>query len=224
MEGTRLDILLILQRSPYSTVEDITSQLDLAPATVRRHLDILQRDRMVAYVALKNKVGRPEHAFYLTETGQETLPKDYGRLLALLLEELGKLSPGAASDFSGKDALELALRRVSEREWAERARTMGGGQVEERLKALATLLSERGFRPVVEREGDAIRFRLLNCPFRTAALVSDLVCSFDRHLLTSVLGQEVIKEDCIRSGDPGCCYRTLQPLALPGQAPPYPLP
>ena len=43
METTRQTILGILRRHK-ATVDDLTTELGLAPATVRRHLDILARE------------------------------------------------------------------------------------------------------------------------------------------------------------------------------------
>ena len=54
MEGTRLGILTLLQRQS-ATVDQLRTELGLAAATVRRHLDILQRDRLVTFQAVRRK-------------------------------------------------------------------------------------------------------------------------------------------------------------------------
>ena len=46
MEGTRLRILEHLQQEN-QTVGGLATIMGLAPATVRRHLDILQRDHLI---------------------------------------------------------------------------------------------------------------------------------------------------------------------------------
>ena len=91
MEGSRLRILRLLQRQEHASVEQLSKEMELASATVRRHLDILQRDQLVSFTQVKKKTGRPEHTYYLTETGQETLPKNYSSLLSRLLEEIRSL-------------------------------------------------------------------------------------------------------------------------------------
>ena len=70
MEGTRLGILTLLQHQT-ATVDQLSTKLGLASPTVRRHLDILQRDRFVTFQAVRRKQGRPEHAYSLTEEGHE---------------------------------------------------------------------------------------------------------------------------------------------------------
>ena len=74
MEGTRLLILQLLQKNNSDTVEGLAKAIGLAPATIRRHLDILQRDRFVAFEEIRKKTGRPEYSFFLTHDGPETLP------------------------------------------------------------------------------------------------------------------------------------------------------
>ena len=49
MEGTRLRILQLLQRNSCDTVDGLAKSIGLAPATIRRHLDILQCDRFVSF-------------------------------------------------------------------------------------------------------------------------------------------------------------------------------
>ena len=98
MEGTRLRILQLLQKDGHATVEGLATGIGLAPATIRRHLDILQRDRLVGFDEVRKRTGRPEYSFYLTEDGQESLPKDYDRLLAMVVDEIGMNGPQFNSD------------------------------------------------------------------------------------------------------------------------------
>ena len=93
MEDVRWQILQLLQSGTAETVEQLLRALGLAPATVRRHLDILQRDGLVTYRLVRKKAGRPEYSYYLTEAGQESLPKDYHRLLGLLVQEMDSVAP-----------------------------------------------------------------------------------------------------------------------------------
>jgi len=58
-----------LQKQGSDTVDRISMTIGLAPTTILRHLDILQRDQLVAYNEIRKKTGRPEHSFYLTELG-----------------------------------------------------------------------------------------------------------------------------------------------------------
>ena len=110
MEGTRFRILQLLQSKGNQTVEALATSIGLAPATIRRHLDILQRDRFVEFCEVRKKTGRPEYSFFLTEEGQETLPKDYDRLLALTVEGLARLSTEEINGRDGGQVLELVFQ------------------------------------------------------------------------------------------------------------------
>ena len=89
MEGSRFRILQQLQKKTNDSVGGLAESMGLAPATIRRHLDILQRDRLVAFEEVRKKTGRPDYSFYLTEDGHQALPKSYDVLLRLLVDELG---------------------------------------------------------------------------------------------------------------------------------------
>ena len=55
--------------------------MQLAPATVRRHMDILEWDRLVDHTEVRKPTGRPQYSFHLTEKGHDSVTKDYSRLL-----------------------------------------------------------------------------------------------------------------------------------------------
>ncbi|MBI2165607.1 MAG: ArsR family transcriptional regulator [Chloroflexi bacterium] len=212
MEGPRLQILNLLQRHHGASVDTLAKEVKLAPATVRRHLDILQRDRLVAYRSIRQKTGRPGHVFYLTEEGQEVLPKGYQRLLNLMLEELG-LWPN--NDGANGPLVKLLMGRVA-RQVAQRHRQdIEGKQTSQRIAAALAILEEEQFAPEVDNGKSELRFILHNCPFRAAALKNRDVCSFDQQLLSTILGQEASLQRCINNGDSHCCYGAPVPDPLP---------
>ena len=218
MEGARLQMLQLLQHRYGATVGELAQHVSLAPATVRRHLDILQRDRLISYTTVKKRTGRPEFAYSLTEAGQEALPKDYANLLTSLINEISNLEAQEVQNLDGQQLLETALQRASGRVAQQALHSLNGKGPQERLRRLTEILRERGFRPVVEQRQGEVYIQLLNCPFRAAALEHAGVCTFDRDLIASVLQRAVTKEQCIRDGDFVCCYRAF-PNPLPSPFP-----
>ena len=195
-----------MQRNANDTVDGIAGALGLAPATIRRHLDILQRDSLVAFDEVRKKTGRPEYSFYLTEQGHESLPKDYDLLLSMLVQELADLG---AEDTTGRDGgriLDMAFERMSERVWREYEERVAGRGFGHRMETLMTALEHRDFSPEAEVVDGSLRIRLLNCPFRSVALQNMAVCSFDRNLISSMLDVDVAREACIQDGDACCTY------------------
>lgn len=216
MEGTRLRILILLQREDQATAEQIAQAVGLSYATVRRHLDILQRDRLVAYKVARRRTGRPEHVYFLTEAGQEALPKQYHRLLSLLLQELrNPLHPEPAPSANGQNLLTHLLLRVSEHILEEQGNSFAEKPLAERVSLLRQILQEEQFSPEVEQTEGSVRLRLLNCPFRAVSLENEAVCCLDADLISRVLGAPALREEWLHRGNHTCTYLVqLKPASL----------
>ena len=211
MEGSRIRILKLLQRQEHASVEHLSKEMDLASATVRRHLDILQRDQLVSFAQVKKKTGRPEHTYYLTEAGQETLPKDYSSLLSRLLQEMSSLSNEEVSSLSGDGVVELAFQRMAEHT-VEKATVGPSNSLHDRIARATEVLEAEKFEPSIEESNGSVRIRLHNCPFRAVALKTATVCTYDRLVLSSILGNDVKLEQCMRDGGEACCYVATTPV------------
>lgn len=206
MEGTRFRILQLLQSNGNQTVEALATNIGLAPATIRRHLDILQRDRFVNFREVRKKTGRPEYSFFLTEEGQESLPKNYDRLLAHTMDGLTRLS---AKDIDGRDGaqvLELVFEGLSDEVFSQYEKEVTGKSLSERIEVLVRVLEERDFFPEVELVGSEMRLKLLNCPYRFAALRNKAVCSFDSNIVSAFITEGVKQPECITAGSQHCVY------------------
>ena len=206
MEGTRLRILQLLQKETNDSVEGLARAIGLAPATIRRHLDILQRDQLVEFEEVRKKTGRPEHSFFLTESGQEALPKHYDMLLGLVVGELTQLNAADIEGMDGEGVLEVVFGRLSGTVWEEPLREVAGQSLQVRLDVLLRLLTAEDFYPAAEVVGDTLRIKLVNCPFRSVAMRSKAVCAFDSALIASMLDVDVEQEMCIHDGASGCVY------------------
>ena len=222
MEGSRLRILNLLQWHNQATVDGLSKHTGLASATVRRHLDILQRNHLVDFRQVKKKTGRPEYSYFLTEVGQESLPKGYDRLLGSLLQELSDLPRDEIGNSSGDELLQLLFQRIAQRT-VDSAKDGVGESFTERLAKAVSILQEEQFSPEVEETDSSVYIYLRNCPFRSVALENDSVCGYDQHVLSSVLGTEVVRERCIRENNGSCCYvaskvvQPTQPLSAPSR-------
>ena len=212
MEGTRGKIVGIIQQDGAATVDGLSKRLGLAPATVRRHLDILQRDRIVTFVQVRKKTGRPEYSFSLTETGHEALPKGYDVLLGELVGELGGLDSDAVDARSGTELLHLILTRMGERAAAGYRRGKGDA-----IETLRAALDDWQLTPELEQREGALHIRVLNCPFRSVARSHKIVCTFCRSLISAVAGSRLRQEAGIALGQQHCSY-VVQLEAIEGSA------
>jgi len=206
MEGTRLQILQILQKNTSGTVEGLAKSVGLASATIRPHLDILQLDHLVAFSEVRKKTGRPEYSFYLTEDGQEALPKDYSRLLGKVVQQLSQLSEHDTLVKDGSGVLDLVFSRLADEVVRPIKAELAGKSLGEKVSSLEHHLTDQTFLPQMDVSDGSLKIRLMNCPFRSVALESKAVCSFDLNVISSMLDMDVERRDCIHDGDSGCMY------------------
>ena len=88
MSASRDSIMTIIRQNNGVNVDELAREMQLAPATVRRHLDILERDGLVDNSEVRKPTGRPQYSFHLTEKGHDSVPKDYSRLLNELVSDI----------------------------------------------------------------------------------------------------------------------------------------
>lgn len=207
MEGSRVRILNLLLQRKQATVEQLSREMGLASATVRRHLDILQRDNLVAYQQVKKRTGRPEHLYSLTEEGQEYLPKGYSVLLARLVEKLSSLRQDDLAGRNGDELVRSIFRDLASEVTGATAE-IASAPLEQRVRRALFVLEGEQFLPTLEEGPDGVRLHLNNCPFRSVAMGHPAVCEYDQSILKTLLGDKVVKETSIRNGAQGCCYLT----------------
>lgn len=185
MSVSRDNILTIIRQNNGVNVDELAKQMQLAPATVRRHLDILERDGLVDHTEIRKPTGRPQYSFHLTEKGHDSVPKDYSRLLNELVSEIKNLPAENLSSRSGDDVLRESLERIGEK----RAATYLQGR--RPVEAVAAAFEEGGYDPIVETDEEGLRIRVTNCPYRRASIDDDIICTVDRSMVTSLLGKEI---------------------------------
>jgi predicted ArsR family transcriptional regulator len=191
VETTRQTILDILRRRKQATIEELTHFLGLAPATIRRHLDILMRDSLVSVGQVRRETGRPHYVFSLTEAGEDLFPKNYIRLTNRLIEEIVNLDAEETRDRSGLELAELVFEKMAERMAQTYASRVTGATLVARLEEVVNLLSSEGI--IFEWRGGEGGYYLLGhgCPCRRVANAHTQMCSHDQRLLATLLRAEV---------------------------------
>ncbi|NQW17074.1 MAG: ArsR family transcriptional regulator [Chloroflexi bacterium] len=192
------------------TVSGLAIELELAPATVRRHLDILQRDGMLKFDEKRVGAGRPEHVYQLTAKGFESGPREYDRLLIEMVNEVAKLPSNQIAGKSGDQVIEQVFESMADRI----AHVAAADDTRPPMEKLMELLEERHYEPKLSTDKGTTRIQLNNCPYRSAAIANPIICSFDSRLISSVLGTDSSRSECVRDGD-GCC---LYEVSLSGDS------
>lgn len=198
--STRDIILRLIQNRESETVSGLAIELGLAPATIRRHLDILQRDGMVTFTEIRHGTGRPEFSFSLTERGHETLPKHYSDMLGQLVSKLVSMNSDAFAGRSGRQVLHDMLGDMARDSVAQ------NGDVGAGVPRLIEILQEQDFSPEVDHDQGKVSLNLITCPFRSVALQNPELCSYDTAVMSAVAGVPVVRVACLPDGDSVCRY------------------
>jgi predicted ArsR family transcriptional regulator len=195
MQGTRERILDFVIHHREARVEDLAAELGITTAAVRRHLDNLRADGLVDVRAVKQRTGRPYHAYHATEAAAP-IPPHYADLLARMLHGLGERD----------DVIASVMASVAE-SLASRHRGEVAAHTDEELVAQVTeSLREEGILESWRSEADG--FHLVNgaCPYHQAASISKLPCESDRKAIELLLGLDVEQLNRIVDGSPVCEY------------------
>jgi len=179
-DETRYQLYRELAGSPRPLgAPQLAERLGLHANTVRMHLERMREAGLVEVEPVhRGTVGRPQHVYALA-SGAPGLDFDppahavLAGLLAAMAERLG----GDRPDAEGRG-------RPGGRAPARRPRS--GTCVE----VLVNQLTELGFDPAVERDGDGTKVSFLQCPFRDLAeAYPELVCNLHRGICSGALEQ-----------------------------------
>jgi predicted ArsR family transcriptional regulator len=211
VENTRQSILEILRRRRQATVEELTKELGLAPATVRRHLDILMRDACVDVQQVRRETGRPHYVFSLSEVGEDLFPKHYVRLTNRLIEEIVALAPEEIGGRGGADLAELIFDKMAERLAQIHAPRITGSTLEERVEQVVDVCSEEGVVFEARRSDDGYLLLGYGCPCRRVRDTYNNICSHHRRLLSRLLEADVqFVEPSTLEGEMYCAYQVQE--------------
>jgi predicted ArsR family transcriptional regulator len=191
LENTRQTILEILRRRKQVTVEDLTQELGLAPATVRRHLDILMRDAHVDVEQVRRETGRPHYVFSLSEAGEDMFPKYYVRLANRVIDEIVALSPEEIQGRGGPELIDLICQKMAERLAQAYGPRITSSTLDGRVEQVVEVLVEEGIVLEPRRTDEGYVLLGYGCPCRRVRENHNQICSHHRWLLSCLLDAEV---------------------------------
>ena len=186
MHAVRKHILEYLKEHDGATVADLAERLDMAPVSVRHHLDILQGDNLICVERLERKgnVGRPQQVYGLTAEADEHFPDNFALLAAGLVRQLKKvLAP---------DQVESAFRAMAE-DLAATAGDMDCAEVSltDRLERVTDFLNEHGYLARWEvAEDGAFLLHKCNCPYAGVSEKNAELCVMDQVLVNRLMGMD----------------------------------
>src|SRR3954447_19677122 len=85
---TKEQILALLKQHGNLTIMDLANQLEITEMAVRRHIQTLERDKLILSDVKKQTLGRPSKVYQLAEQGEDLFSKKYKEFSIELLQGL----------------------------------------------------------------------------------------------------------------------------------------
>jgi len=202
----RKRILDILKRRKQATVGELARQLDMAPVSVRYHLDILQGDNLieVGKVQREGSVGRPKQVYMLTEEAGDFFPDNFAGLTSGLLRQMKTLLPAEQVQSSFCCLAQEMSRELTSISPADES-------LSRRMNRVVDFLNERGYFAHWEEEpnGQAALLHTCNCPYAGVAEQHRELCAMDLELMHNLTGKECERIFSLAEEGNACTYRFL---------------
>jgi predicted ArsR family transcriptional regulator len=205
----RQKILEYLKRHGQATVTELAEHLDMAPVSVRHHLDLLIGDNLVeaSRVRRKSGAGRPKRLYTLTGQADALFPNNYQQLADESLAVLKRLlTPDQFAQVMTELAEKTADRAPVELETLP---------PEERLQTAIRFLNEEGYMAFCECGSDETILHTCHCPYRELVAEHPEICQIDQILIRRLTGMTPVRIAHMTNGEVRCTYRLLSDETLP---------
>lgn len=205
MHNVRRLILQILKERNGATVADLAEVLDMAPVSVRHHLDILQADALIRVERLERKgaVGRPQQIYALTEEADAFFPNNFAALAGNLVRQVKHVLP--------QEQVEALFRSMASELAGEFERAEGAeADPEEKVRQVAEFLNERGYLASYEAVPGGQGVFLIhkhNCPYAGVSNDHHELCLMDQALVDTLFDRSCQRIAHMGSDGHCCTYR-----------------
>ncbi|WP_261556422.1 helix-turn-helix transcriptional regulator [Frankia tisae] len=211
---TRDRVVRLLLEGGSATAAELSRQLGVSPAGIRRHLDAMVGDGIITPTESRSREprgrGRPARSYALTEAGHRAGPTAYSDLAAGALRFLAEvIGPSAVSQFAEGRASDLERRVRSAVVAAEPA---------DRPAALAEAMTAAGYTASVSELPTGLQICQHHCPVQFVAERFPALCDAETAALARVLDTHVQRLATIAHGD-GVCTTHIPVGAAPGSVP-----
>jgi predicted ArsR family transcriptional regulator len=192
-------VRLLLEGGP-ATAADLSHQLGLSSAAIRRHLDAMTSDGTITTTSTVVRGprgrGRPARHYTLTDAGHQAGPTAYSDLAASALSFLMEAGgPDAVIEFARARGLDL------ERRIRDEVVTVPSAQ---RPEAIAAAMTQAGYTASVSELPTGTQICQHHCPVQYVAERFPELCEAETAMLSRLLDTHVQRLATIAHGDGVC--------------------
>ena len=192
-EDTRTEILTFLKRKDAS-VDELSSKLGISSTATRQHLTILERDRLITRIAIKEKMGRPKIFYSLTERAEKFFPKAYSEFFSWIIRDM--------IEREESERVKEMMARLGVEQAAHYRGTLNGD-----VESVVELLNNQGRYAELERVDGQLLIKEYNCLIYELAMeFGEVMCAFDRNFIGGLLNSSVELKSCIANGERFCSF------------------
>ena len=192
-------VLDLLRNCESMTVSELASQMNVTATAVRQRLNRLLAHQYIERTASGADRGRPSHHYRLTDKGRRKAGSNFADLATALWEEVRRIED--------PDVRLGLLQRLASRLALMYAGSIHGQTLEERMRSLLSLFSERQISLVVDHSGSLPVLTAPACPYPELADHDRGVCSMERLLFSELLQKDVHLSGCRLDGEPCCTFQ-----------------
>lgn len=204
LKSSRSAIIGLLKENGAMSVEQLADSIHVSKVCIRRHLGLLESDGLIRYEEERHDRGRPRFIYRLTEKARCLFPQRYDELAREVLAQVERQFGVAGLD----RVLEARADELIDQLKAE----FEGMAFEERVRALARVMSTRGYLAESRRQRDgSFRMRQRHCPTENIAIKYPAICEQEVRVYREVVGGEVVRDCRIADGHRVCEFRIMAP-------------
>jgi DeoR family transcriptional regulator, suf operon transcriptional repressor len=198
-EPTREKIISMLKKKGKMTVSELADHFGITHIAIRHHLNALQKSNLVEGHEERHGIGRPHTVYQLTIAALERNSSNYFTFTNMLLKQLKQQLP--------TEMVERLFADIASQMAGDLAGQLEGFPLDQRLERLVAVMEKEGYMARIDTIGpNQYRLTELTCPYRKISLQHPEICLLDESLFSRVLGANVEKKSCIRTGSEECTF------------------
>ncbi len=208
LHSTKQQILQYLLKNRQATAQQLAEVVGITPQAVRRHLNELEAEMLIVHSTVQTGMGRPQHAYQLSEKGRDHFPHRYNDFAVSFLE--------AMVETVGEEKVSQVLQQQWEQKAATYRAKINSPSLQQRLEKLVKLRQLEGYMaelhpltPESDTKAKVEKFILTehNCAIHAVAESYPRVCGHELEMFQAIFPDCTVERiQWINNGENRCGY------------------